>query len=160
LTGSKTYDGTTRFSNVHLQGVADERFTLDEATAEFSAVGVNNRFMAVTGAPRSSSFDSSNYQALDVNDPALVNQATITAVPASALAPSVNPLDNLGRPSLTPMGPMPNPLSGSAFASGTAVASKVEDVQVADWLPGLQIIGSGVRLPDRADTMLSDQDFE
>jgi hypothetical protein len=58
------------------------------------------------------------------------------------------------------MGPMPNPLSGLAFAPGTAVASKAEDEQVADWLPGLQIIGSGVRLPDRADTMLSDQDFE
>ena len=163
LTGSKSYDGTTRFSNVRLQGVAGEFFTLDDATAEFSSIGVNNRFAAVTRAPRSTMYSVDNYQPLDLNDLQLINQAIINAAPARINAVPARRTatpGNLALPVLTPMGSVPNSIRGFAIPSGAVSASAAKDDQKASWIPGLQIIGSGIRLPERSATMLSDQDFE
>jgi hypothetical protein len=152
LKGSKVYDGTARFSNVRLQGVGEEFFTLDEATSEVTTVGAANRFVAVSGAPSSANFDSRNYQSLDLSDTALVNQASITAIPVSSDVRAANTFERPVLPLLNPMGPV-------VFSNSVAQPDSL-DTQTASRVRGLQVIGSGIRLPDERLPVYVEQEYE
>ena len=87
-----------------------------------------------------------------MSDTALVNQASITAIPVSSDVRAANTFERPVLPLLNPMGPV-------VFSNSVAQPDSL-DTQTASWVRGLQVIGSGIRLPDRAATLLSDQDFE
>ncbi len=152
---------------MRLQGVAGEFFTLDDATAEFSSIGANNRFVAATGAPRSTMYSVDNYQPLDLNDLQLINQAIINAAPARINAEPARRIatpGNLALPVLNPMGAVTGAVTLTPTSASGVAASDASKTPALGYalqpMRGLQIIGSGIRLPERSATMLSDQDFE
>ena len=84
ISGSKTYNGNDGFSNVAVQGVAGETFTLASATANSKNVADANRFISTSGAITGNGGAlTSNYNDLTLSGTGAVATNSATVTPAT-----------------------------------------------------------------------------